>query len=519
VFSSLTGAGSFDCLFPDGPASSVVSASATDSDGDTGAADTQTVTVHNVAPIVTLSLANTLSVNEGTTHTYTFSISDPGADTVSAVTVDCGANGTLVAGSTTFNNSSGSFDCIFPDGPASSVVSASATDSDGDTGAADIQTVTIHNVAPQNVNSIIVLHPTKCDALTMTGNAKINVDDGNSHLEASKILVRGGANASGNATFSPAPITHIPPSSPYNSYFFDPLAGLTAPQLGTSLGSVNCSGNSSRTLDPGRYTQIKSSGNCVLTLRSGVYVVESGGFQVSGNASVSGQGVFVYNVSGSIDFSGNGNVNLTAPTTGDYAGILIFQARGNTRTMSFSGNANGIRGTVYVPAAQVSVSGNSALTFSLIVSSLRMSGNASIFMTAGEGERVGDTNANAVTGAGPLESGALISQSANVKVGLHDQLDRVFANWSFEPLSFAQRFGKHALPRSTHESGSAFDWLMELPRSPIQSRSAGISKDALPSGKSEHLLTGIGRSDQLLGGLGGDRHALDDALLEVVEGW
>ena len=80
--------------FPDGPASSTVSASATDSDSDAGPADSQTVTVANVAPTVTLAAANDLSVNEGSAHTYSYSITDPGQDTVSSVATSCGANAT-----------------------------------------------------------------------------------------------------------------------------------------------------------------------------------------------------------------------------------------------------------------------------------------------------------------------------------------------------------------------------------------------------------------------------------------
>ncbi len=109
------------------------------------------VTINNVAPTVTLSALNDLDVAEGSTTTYTFSIFDPGDDTVTAVTVDCGANGDP-ATNVTFTDTTGSFDCTFPDGDALSTISASATDSDGDTGAADTQVVTINNVAPTTPN-------------------------------------------------------------------------------------------------------------------------------------------------------------------------------------------------------------------------------------------------------------------------------------------------------------------------------------------------------------------------------
>ncbi len=64
---------------------------------------------------------------------------------------------------------------------------------------------------------------------------------------------------------------------------------------------------------------------------------------------------------GSITLSGNGTYNLTPPTTGTYAGILIFQSRDNTKALTFSGNASGMTGTIYAPAAQLAESGNAQL--------------------------------------------------------------------------------------------------------------------------------------------------------------
>ena len=50
-------------------------------DDDTFDCDSLTVTVNNVAPTVTLSAANDLSVDEGSSHTYSFTTTDPGEDT------------------------------------------------------------------------------------------------------------------------------------------------------------------------------------------------------------------------------------------------------------------------------------------------------------------------------------------------------------------------------------------------------------------------------------------------------
>jgi hypothetical protein len=111
--------------------------------------DTAMVTIANVAPTVTLSPANPLTPYATMTErTFNYSISDPGDDTVSAVTTSCGSHGSKVPGSDTNTNTSGSFRCVFDTAPASSTVSVSATDSDDDTGDADTQEVTVTAHAP-----------------------------------------------------------------------------------------------------------------------------------------------------------------------------------------------------------------------------------------------------------------------------------------------------------------------------------------------------------------------------------
>ena len=54
---------------------------------------------------------------------------------------------------------------------------------------------------------------------------------------------------------------------------------------------------------------------------------------------------------GSISLSGNGSYKLTPMTTGTYAGIVFFQTRDNSKAMTISGNASGMTGTIYAPAA------------------------------------------------------------------------------------------------------------------------------------------------------------------------
>ncbi len=168
----------------------------------------------------------------------------------------------------------------------------------------------------------------------------------------------------------------------------DPLASLASPSTSgvTNYGSESVSGNSAATIKPGIYSQISVSGNGSLTMNSGLYIIEGGGFGVSGNGNVKGSGVTIFNAGsnypgtggsyGSITISGNGSFNLSAPTTGTYAGIVIFQSRDNTKTVTLSGNASGMSGIVYAPAAQLAESGNAQLNASAIVDTLSASGNS-----------------------------------------------------------------------------------------------------------------------------------------------
>jgi hypothetical protein len=261
--------------------------------------------------------------------------------------------------------------------------------------------------------SIFVLNSSASGALTVSGNASINIPgqivvdsssssalkaSGNAQVAGTVIDVQGGFQTSGNATITSAPTTGV--SLP------DPFAALAGPSTTglNSYGAERLSGNSSGTICPGIYSQITVSGNASLTLNPGVYIIEGGGLTVTGNASISGSGVMIYNAGsnypssggnfGGVTFTGNGTFSLSGPTTGAYAGVLIFQSRQNTRALSFSGNAMaGMTGTIYAANASLSMSGNSSLQNPLVVGMLNLSGNVSLTQTTqgtdGSGDAVG----------------------------------------------------------------------------------------------------------------------------------
>jgi hypothetical protein len=145
--------GSQSHTYADGPATQTVTVKVTDANG-TGLAGTATfqVSVNNVAPTTTyVSGPATVSESDVTTHTYVFSISDPGVDTIIGTGTTCGVGGTQ-DGATVSTNTSITFACKFPDGAADPDVQANATDSDNATGAFATFPVHVNNVAPVATN-------------------------------------------------------------------------------------------------------------------------------------------------------------------------------------------------------------------------------------------------------------------------------------------------------------------------------------------------------------------------------
>ncbi len=82
---------------------------------------------------------------------------------------------------------------------------------------------------------------------------------------------------------------------------------------------------------------------------------------------------------GAINLSGNGQIALTAPTKGSYAGVLLFQSRDNAQPLSLAGNAmNGLSGALYAANAPATLTGNASSDVPLVVNTLTLKGNASL---------------------------------------------------------------------------------------------------------------------------------------------
>ena len=96
------------------------------------------------------------------------------------------------------------------------------------------------------------------------------------------------------------------------------------------------------------------------TLSPGVYVVSGGNFRINANANISGSGVTIYFTAGtSVSINGTATVNLSAPTSGTYSGMLFFGDRSATDNVTLNGTAaSKLTGAVYFANQDINYLGN-----------------------------------------------------------------------------------------------------------------------------------------------------------------
>jgi len=257
---------------------------------------------------------------------------------------------------------------------------------------------------------IFVLDPTARSALnasgqgtvTVTGNANVVV---NSNSSQAVIVSGGGAvTAPGfeivggySGTLTGPVTTGMPPQPDPLSYLPTPTVSVNGVMTTKSIGK----GNTRYTLTPGRYTSMPTfnSGDEVILQQAsvnsagGIYFLDGCGFKSTGanitmDASTTG-GVMLYNnpsgtsLSQQIQITGNssGTVNLSALTSGPYAGILLFENRTATQPISISGSGNfNLTGTFYAPNAQLQITGggNATIGSQYISRTLNLGGGGNI---------------------------------------------------------------------------------------------------------------------------------------------
>jgi Putative Flp pilus-assembly TadE/G-like len=250
-------------------------------------------------------------------------------------------------------------------------------------------------LAAVQINCGVIVNSTSSQAMNVSGHATVT---------ASFVSVVGNYSTSGGGVISPQPSTGEMTES-------DPLAYLPAPPT-VGCDQTGLSLTTTRTLDPGVYCNgIQISSGATVTLNPGTYVLKGGGLSVSGSARLSGAGVTFYNTAGggysygAISISGGASINLAAPTTGTYAGVLFYQDRsiasGTASTIS-GGSAAAFEGTLYFPTTTLNYSGGSssnAAYTSIVSKNVVFSGNTVL-----------NNDYSSLPGGSPIKGSASLSE-------------------------------------------------------------------------------------------------------------
>lgn len=146
----------------------------------------------------------------------------------------------------------------------------------------------------------------------------------------------------------------------------DPYAGVTTPYY-SGCDQHNYTAKNTVTLNPGVYCGgIGLNASANVTLNPGIYYLDSGSLSVNGGATLTGDGVtLIFTSSNGNNYAtatinGGATVNLTAPTTGPMAGIVLYGDRAEPLGTSYKlngGSTQVFNGAVYLPKGATQYAG------------------------------------------------------------------------------------------------------------------------------------------------------------------
>lgn len=215
---------------------------------------------------------------------------------------------------------------------------------------------------------VLALSPSASKGADFSGNSSLTLDgcsvmadslagdafniQGSASLSTPCVYAVGGASLGGTLTLTTcgAVKTGQPPIA-------DPFAAIVMPTAGTAQ-SFNAStaqcGDTFSSIDIKNTVSLPSCGP------GRAYIISGGTFTINGNANLSCSGCTFFLTNGAnLKINGNSQMNLSAPTTGTYAGMLFMSDRSNTAGISINGNnSSTITGAIYAPDGNVSYSGN-----------------------------------------------------------------------------------------------------------------------------------------------------------------
>jgi Flp pilus assembly protein TadG len=159
-------------------------------------------------------------------------------------------------------------------------------------------------------------------------------------------------------------------------------------------------GGAAETISPGTYCNFNTANVSTLTMQPGLYIVTTT-FSTNSGTTINGSGVTIYLANGAIANSsnytyvaggatpygvGNGTtMNISAPTSGTYSGIAIWDGNASASTpdtFTFGGGASStFNGAIYAPNTNLVVgnnSGNTTLSSNILANTITAVGSGTI---------------------------------------------------------------------------------------------------------------------------------------------
>lgn len=270
----------------------------------------------------------------------------------------------------------------------------------------------VAQVTPSNTAAcVLALAPTQPRAISVSGNTDVSLEgcDVASNSNASDAFWMANSSASlavgcvhtvgGSVSSTNLRLLDCVAPNEYAPRVRDPYADLEEPSI-----NVPCETNTNVSVFEPKYAHpsgvmamricggldIKSQ----VSFKPGLYIIDGGDLSLNANADVSSAeagmtvdgATFFLTGNSRLLLSGNGGLNMQAPTSGPYDGVLVFASRSQSGlTHQIRGNSGSTtQGALYAPTAKISFSGNSTTTngcTQVIANTVEFTGNSTLRST------------------------------------------------------------------------------------------------------------------------------------------
>jgi len=211
----------------------------------------------------------------------------------------------------------------------------------------------------------IHVHSTKDPAFIMNAGVDLNI---------SKLCVKGTKYIKNGGKVTKLETGCAVEADPYSKKIVEPTVSPTCQTSGAKDGT-------SHTLNPGVHCNVNFNGNPTITFKPGLHIIK-GPMNINNGSTVIAEGVTFYFADRNSKIQANGALTMraTAPTSGTYKGILMFEkwsdAASNPWTQQFVFNGSKgeyLEGVIYLPYRDVtynSTTNISASKLSMVVNTL-----------------------------------------------------------------------------------------------------------------------------------------------------